>query len=47
MLIKAFELRQRSDYDIYWEVSLTDAQTQLENAKRFVAEIERALRAET
>lgn len=47
MLIKAFELRQRSDYDIYWEVSLADVQTQLDNAKRFVAEIERVLKVET
>ena len=47
MLIKAFELRQRSDYDIYWEVSQADVQTQLDNAKRFVAEIERVLKIET
>ncbi len=43
MLIKAFELRQKSDYDIFWEGTLTDVQEQLESAKRFIAEIERIL----
>jgi uncharacterized protein (UPF0332 family) len=43
MLIKAFELRQKSDYDIYWEMTLEDAQTQLAAAKQFMAEIEKIL----
>lgn len=43
MLIKAFELRQKSDYDIFWEVTLVDVQEQLDSAKRFIAEIENIL----
>ena len=43
MLIKAFELRQKSDYDIYWEVTLDDVQAQLIAAQQFVAEIEKLL----
>lgn len=43
MLIRAFELRQKSDYDIYWEMTLDEVQAQLADAKQFVAEIERVL----
>ncbi len=44
ILIKAFESRQKSDYDIYWKMTLDDAQTQLAAAKQFVTEIEKVLR---
>lgn len=43
MLIRAFESRQKSDYDVYWEMTFDDAQAQLTAAKQFVAEIERVL----
>lgn len=43
MLIRAFESRQKTDYDIYWQVTFDDAQAQLTAAKQFVAEIDRVL----
>ncbi len=43
MLIRAFESRQKSDYDIYWEMTFDEVQAQLVAAKQFVAEIERIL----
>ncbi len=45
MLIKAFQLRQKSDYDIYWEISADDVKADLNAAMQFVAEIERYLTA--
>jgi len=43
MLIRAFESRQKSDYDVYWEMTFDGAQAQLSAAQQFVAEIERVL----
>jgi len=46
MLIKAFQLRQKSDYDIYWDISMDDVEADLNAARQFVAEIERYLTAD-
>ena len=38
---EAFEVRQESDYEDFFVISKEDATTQFENAKRFVAEVEK------
>ncbi|MBI1882267.1 MAG: HEPN domain-containing protein [Chloroflexi bacterium] len=43
MLIRAFESRQKSDYDVYWEMTFDNVQAQFTAAKQFVTEIERVL----
>jgi len=43
MLIEAFDLRQKSDYELYWESGREKAEEVLQNARRFVGEIKNLL----